>query len=227
MIIGYIYQITNIVNGKFYIGKTEKTIKNRFSNHMSAGKNPKDYFHNAIKKYGRENFKIEIIKYVYEDDDINELEKHYIGWLKPQYNLKEGGEGGRHHQQTKRKIGETNKNPSEETRKKMREAKIGVKPTITPERNEKISKKLKGRNNWSKGRKWWNNGEVGVLSFEQPDGFVKGRLEKHKSGLKKGLDVGYKMNLTAEEIERRKIHMLKIRKEYWNRLLYKNHQICD
>ena len=29
MIMGYIYQITNIVNGKFYIGKTEKTIKNR------------------------------------------------------------------------------------------------------------------------------------------------------------------------------------------------------
>ena len=64
---------------------------------------------------------------------------------------------------------------------------------------------------------------MGVLSFEQPDGFVKGRLEKHKSGLKKGLDVGYKMNLTAEEIERRKIHMLKIRKEYWNWLFHKDY----
>jgi len=214
MIIGHIYQIKNIVNGKFYIGKTERTIKIRFSNHMSAGKNPKDYFHNAIKKYGRENFKIEIIKCVYEDDDINELEKHYIGWLKPQYNLKEGGEGGRHNPQTIAKL--KNWKKTEEHKKKLSEARMGVKPTITPERNKKISKKLKGRNNWSKGRKWWNNGEVGVLSFEQPDGFVKGRLEKHKSGLKKGLDVGYKMNLTAEEIERRKIHMLKIRKEYWN-----------
>jgi group I intron endonuclease len=214
MIIGYIYQIKNIVNGKFYIGKTEKTIKYRFSNHMSAGKNPKDYFHNAVKKYGRENFKIEIIKYVYEDDDINELEKHYIGWLKPQYNLKEGGEGGRHNPQTIEKL--KNWKKTEEHKKKLSEARMGVKPLITPERNEKISKKLKGRNNWSKGRKWWNNGEVSVLSFEQPDGFVKGRIEKHKSGLKKGLDVGYKMNLSDEEIQRRKTHMLEIRNEYWD-----------
>ena len=214
MIIGYIYQIKNIVNGKFYIGKTEKTIKYRFSTHMSAGKNPKDYFHNAVKKYGRENFKIEIVKYVYDDDDINELEKHYIGWLKPQYNLKEGGEGGRHTPQTIDKL--KNWKKTEEHKKKLSEGRMGVKPLITPERNEKISKKLKGRNNWSKGRKWWNNGEVSVLSFEQPDGFVNGRIEKHKSGLKKGLDVGYKMNLSVEEIERRKMHMLKIRKEYWD-----------
>ena len=214
MIIGYIYQIKNIVNGKFYIGKTEKTIKYRFSNHMSAGKNPKDYFHNAVKKYGRENFKIEIIKYVYEDDDINELEKHYIRWLKPQYNLKEGGEGGRHNPQTIEKL--KNWKKTEEHRKKLSDARMEVKPLITLERNEKISKKLKGRNNWSKGRKWWNNGEVGILSFEQPDGFVKGRIEKHKSGLKKGLDVGYKMNLSEEEIQRRKTHMLEIRNEYWD-----------
>ena len=139
MIIGYIYQITNIINGKFYIGKTEKTIKYRFSNHMSAGKNPKDYFHNAVKKYGRENFKIEIVKYVYDDDDINELEKHYIGWLKPQYNLKEGGEGGRHNPQTIEKL--KNWKKTEEHRKKLSDARMGVKPLITLERNEKISTK--------------------------------------------------------------------------------------
>ena len=69
---GFIYKITNNVNGKFYIGKTSRTIGYRFSTHKSASVSPKDFFHRALKKYGVENFSIVCIKEVREDDDINE-----------------------------------------------------------------------------------------------------------------------------------------------------------
>ncbi len=35
---GYIYKISNIINGKVYIGKTEKTIEERWSKHLENAK---------------------------------------------------------------------------------------------------------------------------------------------------------------------------------------------
>ena len=49
------------------------------------------------------------------------------------------------------------KHLSEETKKKMREA-------------------HKGKNIWTKGTRWYNNGKENRLCFECPDGFVPGML---------------------------------------------------
>lgn len=59
-----------------------------------------------------------------------------------------GWECHHHTEQTKRKIGEANKNPSEETRKKMRESHIGQVPwnkgiPRTEEERKKMSEALK------------------------------------------------------------------------------------
>jgi group I intron endonuclease len=198
---GFIYKITNNTNGKFYIGKTSRTINWRFSTHKSASISPKDYFHRALKKYGSENFSIICIKEVREDDDINELEKHYISWLNPEYNLKEGGEGGRH---------------SDVSKKRMSKSQKGVKRNRTlegeKEWREKLSKSSKGKNTWTKNKKWWNNGIECKYCETQPDGFVRGRLPKHKKGLTPGLEVGTKLNITDEERKRRSENMKKIRK---------------
>ena len=199
---GFIYKITNNINGKFYIGKTSRTINWRFSTHKSASISPKDYFHRALKKYGVENFYIICIKEVREADDIDILEKHYIEWLKPDYNLKEGGQGGRH---------------SDISRERMSKSQKGIGRTRTPEGKkdwcEKLSKSNKGKNTWTKNKKWWNNGIECKYCENQPEGFVRGRLPNHKRGLTPGLEVGTKLNITDEERKRRSENMKRINKE--------------
>ena len=55
---GYIYKITNLVNGKSYVGQTIRTIEERWKQHIKDSKGNKDdfYLHRAIRKYGKENF---------------------------------------------------------------------------------------------------------------------------------------------------------------------------
>ncbi len=55
----YVYQITNLINNKKYIGITNNYIK-RWSNHKS-GNSKNMVIGRAIEKYGIENFKFEIL----------------------------------------------------------------------------------------------------------------------------------------------------------------------
>ena len=89
----YIYKITNEVNSKFYIGKTKKTPVQRFKEHYYLSKKSDTHFHRAIRKHGIENFKVEIIEKISEQNNLNEKEKYWIEKLKPNYNKTIGGEG--------------------------------------------------------------------------------------------------------------------------------------
>jgi hypothetical protein len=77
----------------------------------------------ALRKYGNQ-IKGEVLA-IGDEDYIYELERKAIeafGTMAPEgYNLKEGGRGGRHTEESKRKISEANlgKYVSEETRKKI------------------------------------------------------------------------------------------------------------
>lgn len=93
----YIYKITNTINNKSYIGKTEKSKPlNRFKEHIQDSK--RDYknkrpLYEAFKKYGHENFKFEILE---ETDNPNEREVYYISFYntyKEGYNATLGGDG--------------------------------------------------------------------------------------------------------------------------------------
>jgi group I intron endonuclease len=93
-----IYKATNKINGKIYIGKTMTTLKRRMSEHKRRSKNSNMYFHNAIRKYGIENFDFCILCECNNVNDLNlkeiELIKQYNSRNRSVgYNLSNGGEG--------------------------------------------------------------------------------------------------------------------------------------
>jgi len=100
----YIYLITNLINGKFYVGKTNN-LKIRWRNHKKIAfggkqKYPKDFsiIHSAIAKYGADNFNIEIIEQFVDEKECYLFETWWIDYLGSNgnfgYNCNAGGEGG-------------------------------------------------------------------------------------------------------------------------------------
>lgn len=92
---GIIYKITNKVNGKSYIGQTRYTIEFRLKQHQYKKDNT--YFHNAIQKYGIENFDMKILEEC-NIEDLNSREIFYIAkydTFKNGYNLTIGGDGNK------------------------------------------------------------------------------------------------------------------------------------
>lgn len=89
-----IYKITNTINKKIYIGLTKRNLKARMSEHIrDAKKNSTSLIHCAIRKYGIDNFKWEIVDTAKSLKELNKKEILYIEELNPQYNLTKGGEG--------------------------------------------------------------------------------------------------------------------------------------
>jgi group I intron endonuclease len=95
-----IYKATNKLNQKSYIGKTERTIDIRLSEHIKESKkeNITSYFHRALRKYGIDNFELTILAETDNSTDLDNLEIEFIATfntIKPNgYNITEGGTGG-------------------------------------------------------------------------------------------------------------------------------------
>ena len=92
----YIYQITNDINGKVYIGKTERTVEERFKEHCKDAyrrEYEKRPLYAAIRKYGIEHFHVETLE---ETDSPEEREIYWIEnkrSFKNGYNATLGGDG--------------------------------------------------------------------------------------------------------------------------------------
>lgn len=85
-----IYIITNIINGKRYIGQSTD-IKRRFYEHRCISHESNIHLKRALNKYGKENFKYEILELCAEEE-LDEREVYYINAVKPEYNVSTGGQ---------------------------------------------------------------------------------------------------------------------------------------
>ena len=96
---GFIYKITNTINGKSYIGQTIQNVKERFYQHC-ATKCSKAVsnmaIHRAIKKYGKSNFTVEVIEEI-DSTNLNDRERYWIKYYNSYnngYNSTKGGQDG-------------------------------------------------------------------------------------------------------------------------------------
>jgi group I intron endonuclease len=102
-----VYKTINLVNGKYYIG-AHRT-KNLQDGYLGSG----ELLIRAFAKYGKENFKKDIIKFCSCKQEMLDLEIELIAVALGDplcYNIKEGGEGGfdyirKHHLNPKPEIG--------------------------------------------------------------------------------------------------------------------------
>lgn len=85
----WIYKITNIQNNKSYIGQSIRPVEQRFHRHINDALNNilDTHFARAIRAYGKENFKLEVIDTAETQDELNQKEQYWIKY----YNTVEDG----------------------------------------------------------------------------------------------------------------------------------------
>jgi len=165
-----IYETTNLINGKKYRG-IHKT-SNINDGYIGSGY----AFLNAVKKYGRGNFKREILEFCNSYNELIEKEKIYVDekWVddKNTYNIKTGGQSvGILSKESKNKISETlkrrhkngeiisigpnkGKTTPEEVKKKISNT---LKQKYQKEEHPRKGK-TKSSASWKKGNIPWNKG---------------------------------------------------------------------
>ena len=209
----YIYRITNLINGKTYIGQHK--YKDLNDNYMGSGV----YLTKAKKKYGIENFTKEILEFDIPNVDLaNDWEQMYILFErakgKAEYNIADGGQGnlGLHHsEETKRKLSKANKGKhlSGETRKKISETMKGHKVSEETKRKigEASSRSLKGKPKSEEARRKNSEGHRGKYHSEE----TKRKMSEAHKGKPKSEEWKRKMKgrIVSEETKKKISEALK------------------
>lgn len=146
MLYHFIYETTNLINGKKYRGK--HSTNNLDDGYLGSGV----AIMRSIDKYGKDNFKREILEICKDIPHAYFLETLYVNpkWVERDdtYNLVPGGLGGygaKHSEETKVRLAEAQRGKlaSEATKAKMRVSSKGKENAIKA--GKKISKALLGR----------------------------------------------------------------------------------
>lgn len=153
---GVIYKYTNVLNGKVYIGKTINE-EHRKVEHRNSKKI--DHFHNAIRKYGFDKFKYEVIFRLKSHDKkrlncvLNLMEKFYIRRYNSYYkgyNSTLGGDGNQleklpkewKEKISKSLIGNTRRRGKSFTNEQLKKLKGRKRPIVTDEMRKNIKERL-------------------------------------------------------------------------------------
>lgn len=110
----HIYKWTHISSGKCYIGQSIQDPNRRRLEHIANSRKSKKtyHFHNALRKYGIENFNWEVLVYTNSIENLNKLEEYYIekyNSINTGYNIREGGNNKLHSKESKKRMSESQK----------------------------------------------------------------------------------------------------------------------
>lgn len=145
----HIYKVTNTINGKIYVGQTKSSIEDRWKGHVKDALNEsrRAKFQKAIKKYGHENFTIELIE-TCDPERANEREVFWISHFNAfvdGYNSTTGGDHFGFSEESKKKLSESRrgKSLSAETKQKLSIALRGEKnPNFGKKKSEETLRKM-------------------------------------------------------------------------------------
>lgn len=157
-----IYETTNTINGKTYRGSHKTDFLD--DGYLGSGVLLKK----AIKKYGKEHFKREILLFCSDEKEMYSKESEMVIISKNTYNLKEGGFGGFGYI-NKNKLNNINKSPEVREKRSKTLSKYRKQKCKEPQELD-FMKQIS-----EKGRK--------VISEKYPEGIWKGK--KHTEETKK------------------------------------------
>lgn len=212
----YVYKITNLINGKVYIGQTNN-IKRRIREHIS-GKRRNSLIHLAIKKYGWDNFDVQTLYY---GENYNEEEKKWIEFYNSRnkklgYNILEGGEDS---------VGENNP-AAINTEHQVEWAKVLISKTRLSynEISKRIGIKIHNLKAINQGQSWFDENEVyplrnPKLTYEEVNKIIK---------LLKTSDFSEVKIAKMIDIDRSIVHGINIGEKYKREdVLYPIRQPCE
>jgi group I intron endonuclease len=193
-----IYKTTNEINEKIYIGQ------DRYNNPLYIGSG--SLLKRAIKKYGVENFKKEIIEFCSSFKELNEREIFWIKELNSTdpnigYNIAKGGTGGDtiSHNPRKKELGQNisfknkeryknkinhpqyGKTQTKESNEKRSKTLLGIKRSAETKRKQSLA--ASGKNNSAYGKKWVCNKTLNKNKLINPDDINKYLTEGWESGI--------------------------------------------
>lgn len=168
-----------MINNKKYVGITSRTNPNhRWQN--GNGYHENSHFRAAIKKYGWDSFRHEVIHNNLTKEEANKKEKYYIALWKMQdrefgYNMTSGGDG------TPGYI------PSEETRAKLSEAR--KKENLSEETLKRRSEGLRGRKFSEDHKRKIGEGNSKPIQMFSKDGvLIETFASAHEAEIKLGIN---------------------------------------
>jgi len=211
---GVVYSATNLINGKKYIGQTVN-FDRRKKAHIKTNDNR--YFHNAIRKYGKDNFKWDILCECKTKEILNIMETfkiivNHTHNSEEGYNCTWGGDDNpMNNKETRIKVGVSNtgkvrtdeykrnlsdmnkgKILSDETRKKISRSRIGI--VFSADHLKNIGLASKGRIVSEETREKISNTANGRVVSDETKKKISASLKghKHSDETKKRISVSLK-----------------------------------
>lgn len=190
-----VYSITNVLNGKRYIGSSSRGIWFRWLQHramLKKGKHHAKHLQNSWDTYGEEKFRIECLEIASPQDfRIFQIETKHIEFHKT-YSPKFG------YNEKKNAT-----SPSAEMREKIRRSLTGIKHSEERRKNSSIAHKGKP---WSEFRRNKYNSKTYLLSFEDGKTEIVSNLTQYCKDRGFNLEVVLRAKRSGKYYKSRKSH---------------------